>query len=54
MPIDLQHAEAMLTEDECPFTREQFEACKIDNTKPLFTWSGIDMFLLLNVKAKTR
>lgn len=54
MPIDLQHAEAMLTEDECPFTREQLEACKLDNSKPLFEWSGIEMFLIINVKAKNK
>lgn len=52
MPIDLQHAEQMLKENECPFTREQLEACKIDNSKPLFEWSGIDMYLINNAKAK--
>ena len=54
MPIDQQHAEAMLSEENCPFTREQLEACKLDNSKPLFTWAGIDMYLIINVKVKSK
>jgi hypothetical protein len=52
MPIDQKRAEEMLKDPTCPFTREQFEACKLDNSKPLFEWSGIDIYLIINVKAK--
>jgi len=42
----------MLEEPDCPFTLEQLEACKLDNSKPLFEWSGIEMYLVINVKSK--
>lgn len=54
MPVDLQKAEQMLREVDCPFTREHLEACKLDNSKILFEWSGIDMYLIINVKAKRK
>lgn len=54
MPIDLHKAEQMLKEVECPFTRDQLEACKLDNSKVLFEWAGIDMYLIINVKAKRK
>lgn len=54
MPIDLQHALAMLEQPDCPFTVEQLNACKLDNSKPLFEWAGIDIYLIINVKAKSK
>ncbi len=54
MPIDLQHAEAMLKQPDCPFTAEQLEACKQDNSKPLFEWAGIDIYLIVPLKAVTK
>ena len=54
MPIDLHHAELMLSEVDCPFTRDQLEACKLDNSKPLFTWAGIDMYLTLKLDARKK
>lgn len=53
MPIDTQHAEAMLKLDDCPFTREWFEECKKDSTKILFVWSGIDIFVSRMLEATT-
>lgn len=54
MPIDLKHALLMLEEKDCPFTLQDLEERKKDNSKPLFTWSGIDMYLIINVEAKTK
>lgn len=54
MPIDLQHAEAMLNEDECPFTRDQLARCIINPSVPLFEWSGIDMYLVVNQDNKKK
>lgn len=53
MPIDLQHAEAMLKEEECPFTREHLESCKEKGGQVLFTWCGIDMYLTLPLRAES-
>lgn len=50
MPVTLNDAMRMLREDEeCPFTYGHVSNCRKNPELVLFTWQGVDFFLVPNL-----